>query len=404
MPPVQVPPHTRTLEPWRQSARGGTRADRTLSEVEVWLPPRIAQVDVIIPAVLRSLTDAALREIAALDEAHGAQLQPLALMLLRAESVASSKIEQIDASMDDYARALHGLRTNRSATSMVASTEALEALIASAERRQVALADVLSAHRILMESDPTELPYPGRLREVQNWIGGSDWSPRGALYVPPPATHVAGYLEDLLSFMARTDLGVMEQAAVVHAQFESIHPFTDGNGRIGRALINTVLRRRGTTRRIVVPLASAVVARRDSYFDALGAYRTGDLEPLLSAFANGCLIAAQEARGTAERLAELPQLWREQAGRPRRGSVAAKLLDDLPLHPIFSADDAADRIGGAPSSLYAGIERLRERGVIRPLTKRTRNQIWVAGALADELDDLGVRIAGRAQAEQGGWR
>lgn len=136
-----------------------------------------------------------------------------------------------------------------------------------------------------MVGDPHEKAYAGRLRDMQNWIGGSDWSPREALYVPPPPRTVEDYMADLVRFANRHDLGVMEHAAIVHAQFESIHPLTDGNGGIGRALINTVFPRRGATRRVVIPLASAVVARREDYFAALGAHRTGDVGPLLSAFA-----------------------------------------------------------------------------------------------------------------------
>ena len=108
-----------------------------------------------------------------------------------------------------------------------------------------------------MRDDPGESAYAGRLRDMQNWIGGSDHSPRGALYVPPPPETVADYLADLLDYANRDDVPTLVQAAIAHAQFESIHPFTDGNGRIGRALINTVLRRRGATTRVVIPLASA---------------------------------------------------------------------------------------------------------------------------------------------------
>ena len=117
-----------------------------------------------------------------------------------------------------------------------------------------------------MADDPQERAYAGRPREMQNWIEGSDHSPRNATYVPPPPRTVDDYMDDLLAFANRTDIGVLAQAAIAHAQFESIHPFTDGNGRIGRALINTILRKRGATRRVVVPLASAIVARRESYF------------------------------------------------------------------------------------------------------------------------------------------
>jgi hypothetical protein len=93
----------------------------------------------------------------------------------------------------------------------------------------------------------------------------------------------------------------------------------------------------------------------------------------------------------------MPERWRDAAGRPRRDTTAARLLADLLDLPLFSADDAEARIGGATSSVCAGIGRLQEAGVLRPLTERVRNQVWVAADLADELDDLGVRIAARAR-------
>lgn len=397
---IVMPPHAHLVEPWRQSMKGGTREDRMLREVTVWLPPKIADLDVSVPSHIGAEMDAALREIAALDETHGEHLASLSTLLLRAESVASSKIEHVEASVDDYARALHCIKSNVSAVSMVASTTALHDLIRSVQDGQaVDLDKVYRAHGILMANDPQEGAYAGRVRDMQNWIEGSDYSPRNASYVPPPPRTIDDYMIDLLLFSNRADTGVLAQAAIAHAQFESIHPFTDGNGRIGRALINTILRRRGATRRVVVPLASAIVARRESYFGALGAYRTGDAGPIVESFSKGSMIAAQESRTTADRLSQMPAEWREIAGSPRRGSASSKILDNLLDHPVFSAEEAERRVGGATSSVYAAINRLHEAGVIRPLTNRTRNQVWVASSLADELDDLGLRIATRAKRE-----
>lgn len=300
---VPVEPLAHRVVPWRQASRGGSIRDRTLGEATVALPPRIAGIEPLIPNRLGARMDDAIREIVALDETHGADLASLSTLLLRAESVASSKIERIEASLDDYARALHGVRANPSATSMVASTRALRDLIGSAETEHgVSLDAICRAHRILMADDPHERTYAGRLRDVQNWIGGSDHSPRNALYVPPPPDTVPDYMDDLVEFANRRDLNVVAQAAIAHAQFESIHPFTDGNGRIGRALINTILRRRGVTRRVVIPLASALVARRDHYFDVLGRYRAGDAGPIIDSFATASAIAADESRATAVRL------------------------------------------------------------------------------------------------------
>ena len=393
------PAHGREVREWRQSVRGGTREDRTLREVTVWLPPQIAALDLVVPPPLASDIEDCLREIAALDASHGPHLGALGTMLLRTESVASSKIEHVEADVTEYARALYGVRSNKSAVSMAAATVALEELVATVDGgADLTLHAVLRAHHALMHDDPTEASYAGRLRDVQNWIGGSDHSPRNALYVPPPPETVEGYMSDLLAFTRRVDMSALVQAAVAHAQFESIHPFTDGNGRIGRALVNTVLRRRGVTSTVVVPLASALVARREAYFELLTRYREGDPRPLVSAFATSSRLAAQESRVTAARMAAFPEIWREAVGRVRSDSATARLLDALPTMPILSAEEAQDVVRVAPSALYRGLDRLVEAGVLRPLTDRKRNQVWGVADMLDELDDLNVRIGAAAHA------
>lgn len=388
------PPARHEVRPWRQSVRGGTRVDRTLAEVEVTLPPLIAGLEVPITARQASDVEAAVQEIAALDRTGGYALGALGVLLLRTESVASSKIERIEASADDYARALHGIRTNSSAVSMVAATQALAIMIDKVpETGRIDLETITDAHAALMADDAGEREYAGRPRDMQNWVGGSDYSPRNALFVPPPPDTVDDYLDDLVSFCNRDDMPALVQAAVAHAQFETIHPFTDGNGRIGRALINSILRRRGSTTRVVVPLATALVTHRDRYFDLLTGYHAGNLEPLISSFAEASRIAAEESQTTAHRLAAIPDEWRDLTGPIRRDSAAARLLPLLLEHPVLSADDAIDLLGTAPSRAYAAIERLHTAGVLRPLTERTRNQVWGAALVLDELDDLAARVA-----------
>ena len=388
------PPHERRVVPWRQQFRGGTRADRTVREVTVSLPPFIADSDVRLPSRLSAEMETALQEITALDAEHPAVLGGLGTLLLRTECVASSRIEEIDAAVDDYARALHGVKANPSATSMVAATNATDVLLTKVtDTRRIELADLTAAHYELMRDDPTDGDYAGRVRDMQNWIGGSKHSPRDALYVPPPSEIVDEYLQDLISYANRDDIPALAQAAIAHAQFESIHPFTDGNGRIGRALINSVFRRRAVTSTVVVPLASALIAHRDRYFDDLSAYRNGDPEPLMNSFAAGSRIAASQSRQTANHLAAIPEQWREWTGPVRGHSASAKIMASLIAAPVLTAEDVSHRLRLSTSSAYAAIDRLHEAGVLRPLTNRKREQVWGAGLVLDELDALGARIA-----------
>jgi Fic family protein len=364
------PGHGRETRPWRQQQRRGTREDRELREVTVSLPPSIADRTVPISTTQASDIESAVTQIAALDQAHGEQLAALGMLLLRTESVASSKIEGVDATLVDYARASYGIRSNESATSMVAATAALETLMRTTTRKgRVDGGDLLAAHKTLMADDANERGYAGRWRESQNWIGGSEYSPRNALYVPPPEETVPTYIADLVRFTNRDDLPVMVQAAVAHAQFESIHPFTDGNGRVGRALINAVFRRRRLTTTVVVPLASALVAHRDRYFGVLDSYRAGDVEPLISSFAAASRISAAESRVTADRLAHIPNEWSDLVGRVRAGSAAEKLLALLPGRPVLSVDDACTAVAAPTSSVYAAIDRLHTAGVLRSIRR-----------------------------------
>lgn len=391
-PVVRVPAHRHKVVPWRQTHRGGTIDDRTLREVTVSIPPKVAELDPRVPNELLAECDLAVREIARLDEIAGEHLRSLSTLLLRAESVASSKIEHEEASIEDFARALHGVKANASATSMAAAAGAMDRLL----HDPLAVESITAAHQLLMVDDPTERGHAGRWRNMQNWISGSDHSPRNAAYVPPPADQVEQLMGDLISFARRADLPVIAQAAIAHAQFESIHPFTDGNGRIGRALASAVIRERGVARHVVIPIASALVARREHYFATLDHYRDGDAGPIVHAFARSAIVASQEASVTAERLAAMPARWHELAGRPRSGSAPATVLASLPTTPIFTTDDLETRLGLSTPAAYRAVERLAAAEVIRPLTSRTRNQIWGTGDLLAELEDLGVRIGARS--------
>jgi Fic family protein len=388
------PVHSARVVPWTSTSRRGTRDDRTLTEVIVSIPPMIANVNV--PIIAERDLARARYEAADLERVADGVLSPLAGFLIRMESVASSRIEHVEASPVAFARAIGGLKENTSAMSMVAAGAAITKLI-NASTTTITLDEVLAAHKALMQDDPdvSERPYAGRVRDVQNWIGGSQHSPRGALYVPPPSEDVPPLLEDLIAFANRDDVEPVTQAAIAHAQFESIHPFTDGNGRIGRALIGAILRRRGVTPHTVLPVASALAADTTHYFSLLTAYRAGNAEAIVTDLALCIETAAREARGTARAFASYVDAWREQA-MPRAGSAAERILPVLLTLPVFTVEQLVNELGDVPErSVYRGVQALEEANVVEAVTDRKRDRAYAAMDVLDEFEDLDARIRER---------
>lgn len=194
---------------------------------------------------------------------------------MRSESAASSEIEQLTANARRISLARLGDGSRPNATLIARNTNALEAALQLAATLD--LDAILTMHRVLLED--SEPHYAGKLREQPNWIGGD--SPVTAMFVPPEHRDVPEALEDLVHFMARTDLPALVQAVIAHAQFETIHPFIDGNGRTGRALGSAILRSRGTTRNFTVPISSGLLTNTSDYSDALNEYRQGNIDPII---------------------------------------------------------------------------------------------------------------------------
>ncbi|MGH3350934.1 MAG: Fic family protein [Nocardioides sp.] len=390
------PPHTYVTRPYRQRIPRGPRADRLLREVTVALPAHIADLDLVLERPVGAMTTASAGALRHLDLVHGRTMAGLNHLQLRTEAIDSSKIEHVEASLSDYGRALLGIGANASAVSMASATQAMQRLISEADTTRKITSDaILRAHRDLFVRNPDEAAGSGRFRTVQNWVGGSDYAPRDALHVPPPPETVVDYIEDLVAFANRDDLAPIAQAAIVHAQFESIHPFIDGNGRIGRALIHAVLRRRRSSRHLAVPIASALVSHRDRYFAALNDYRAGSAATIIAMLAASTTIATTESWKTAEALERIRRGWGGAAGDPRPGSAAYRLLDLLTEEPILNAALVTERIGLEDAT--ETIEGLERAGILTGAKRTRRSPVWLAPAVLGEVEDLSTRIQQQAR-------
>jgi Fic family protein len=240
-------------------------------------------------------------------------------------------------------------------------------------------------------------PYAGVVRDRQNWIGGDASTPLNADFVPPPAGEIERLLSDLAAFANRTDVAAVLQAAIVHAQFETIHPFWDGNGRVGRALIHVILRRRGIVDRFLPPISLVLAANSDAYVKGLTNYRYGDESDWYELFSDALYSAARESVAFADRVAELQEHWREQAGNPRRNSAAAELIEALPSHPVVNLRSAAQITGASAPAVLRAFERLAEAGVLRQASVGRRNRAFECVGLFALMDEFERRLgpAGR---------
>ncbi len=371
---------------------GVPRADRVPVRYKAFVPARIAGADLAMPLRLASEIEGASLAVLELNAGPASGgLDALAGALVRSESVASSRIEALAVSHRRVAEAIASPALAKGAALEVANNvAAMQRAIASADRPgQFGIEDLLGIHGRLL-AGTRHAGIAGVLRQEQSWIGGpSGYSPRGALYVPPPCEEVAALLDDLVVFVNRTDVPAVAQAAIVHAQFEAIHPFVDGNGRVGRCLVPVVLRRRGLSSAVVPPISAAMLADRDGYFASLAAYQQrGDVLGWLSYFAATTRSAAEAAGGLADRLAALRTAWTEMAGRPRHNSVVARAIGALAGQPLLSATTLAGLLGVDPNVARRALNALNQAGVVELVSKGERNRIWAADAVFDLLDDF----------------
>ena len=391
---MEWPTHRVEPRPWVARKRQGARSDRMLDNIEVSIPPHIAGLDLHATGPVARAQEDAVIAVARLEAGFGAYLAPLADFLLRSESVASSKIEHIDAGWRAFGRAVGGAKASDEARSQLAAVRTLTTMVGTASTDPITLDTLLVAHRTLMAPDYDTARDAGQLRDVQNWIGGSDFTPIDALYVPPPPELVPELMDDLIAFVNRTDLPIIAQAAIAHAQFESIHPFTDGNGRIGRALISAILRRRKLTHRVTVPLASVMLADTHRYFGYRDGYREGRAGDLVEYIARAAIHSSDAAEESAHSLGELPLRWKN-AARPRANSADEALIAALLDNPILNVDLAQTITGTTEASTYRALDRLTAAGVLDVLSESKRNRVWAAVDVLAELDALSAAIGKR---------
>lgn len=343
--------------------------------------------------------EAALSHLRALSHSTSG-FEALSRSLMRSEAIASSWIEALRVSHRKLAEAEQSApgSTYDEARRVLGNVRAMAAAIEiGAASAPFTVDDVLSMHGMLMSTSNVkeDRDRAGAFRDEPVFIGGT--TPRNAEYVGPPHECIDELMDDLVAFINdRLDLSPTVVAAIAHAQFESIHPFHDGNGRVGRCLIHTILRRAGGG--VVLPPISIAFSQAGSrYVGGLNAFRNDDLNAWVSLFATAVTFASGATIGLAERVAALRDSWHERlrerraaAGRraPRSGSAVLASLDCLADMPAFRARDLAERLGVTWRAAQDAVLELQEGGIIKQVSAGKGNRLYEAMEVFALLDDF----------------
>jgi Fic family protein len=332
-----------------------------------------------------------------------ADTEAIARLLLRAEAVASSKIEGLQIGARRLLKAQLAEAQGQPPAD-VAAQEILNNInaIAQALAEQqpgapITIERLLDTHTRLLSATSLE-HEAGRLREVQNWIGGSSYNPCSAEFTPPPPAQVPELVEDLCEFCSQERLPALVQAAIAHAQFETIHPFIDGNGRVGRALVQLILRRRGLTSNITPPISLVLATRPRDYVGGLTATRHTHpadsptaqqaLNAWIATFAAATSRAVTDAEAYEQTVSEITARWRERLRPLRQGSAAALLLDVLSGAPIITVNSAATLTGRSAQAINTAIPRLLDAEILSQTTIGRRNRAFEAPEMIDAFTKL----------------
>ena len=347
---------------------------------QAYVADRIAELDMIFPASLvQTLTDAE-RAIAELQHITRDSAFPTLRQLAMLEAMGSGRLSGLVTSARRLAEVSGGHSRHDPAAQRVAAIAAASAaIVAEDDHEELSLQSLERVHACVLGSDVSRV----LVRSRQMWVGTSR-TPRSAEFVPPPPGHLEELVGDLCAFVNREDLPPLAQAAIAHAQFLTICPFWDGNGRTGRWLIHAILHRRGLLRTSLPPVSSILAVSRRSYLDSLAIFRNGHITEYCAEFAHAVKKAASEAVRLTEQCEEVLNHWRKKLGRVRSGSAAERLLRVLLERPVVDPKLAEDALAVSDEAARLGLISLEKAGIVRRLGGSAHGRI----AVADDALDL----------------
>ena len=390
---------------WTSDWSGQTKLDRRSCAYEAYIPDNLVGRSFSLDGDVAADVADAEAAIARLNVEASALIdtEALARILLRAEAVASSRIEGLDIGARrllhaEVSRGLDEVPHDVTAIEVLGNIDAMVYAVDQVGAGDPITVDLLlEVHRRLLAGSRLE-KYGGHFRAEQNWIGGSAYNPCSAAFVPPPPEHVLDLMTDLCAFCNDDALPTVAQAAIAHAQFETIHPFVDGNGRTGRTLIHLVLRRRGLALRVLPPVSLVLATWAKAYVEGLTGVRyrgpaTGKdahvgVNRWIAQFSEACIRAVSDSNTFEARARFIEAGWREQLPTVRKNSATDLLLRALLGAPVVTVNSAAALIGRTFPAANNAVTQLVEVGVLKQVNIGRRNRAYEAPAIIAAFTDL----------------
>lgn len=360
----------------------------TEMEYQAALPLLIAERSVAVPDDLSARISALLVEMARFDVELGQRADNVPTMLLRSESSASSQIDRLTSTAQSVALAELYPKASSDArlvvANMIATQRALE-LPAG-----LTLEGIVEIHDLLLDNSHLENQTNSafeKLRQKPVWLGGTSFTPHTALFVPPAFQHVPEYMADLIEFGTRSDLNPVVKAAILYAQFQTVHPFLTANGQTGRALIHHIFRAEGVLSSTLIPVSVGFLHNIDSLINALQSYREGDPLVIIEELVSALELALFVSRVTETSIESLLEDWDNLVGH-RKGSKIRQLPKTLVKQPVVNSAYLADSLGVTQRTATTLILRACEYGMLRHMGKRQRGDFYQSDAIINVLDEI----------------
>lgn len=383
----QWPPISRETQQWMRdpdelALLPKSARRRMLPTYEASIPHLIANRDVILSPQLTARVSDLLVSIARFDGEQTQRGYDLPALLLRSESSASSQIEHLTSSVRNVALAELADESPQNARLVAGNVAAMRKALASQD--EITVDSIRDVHRILINWSGES--FGGELRREQVWVGGTPYSPHGAHYVPPTWQRVPEYLDDIVAFISREDVDPIVQAAVAHAQFETVHPFIDGNGRTGRVLLHKILRRSGVLLHVTLPLSAGLLHNVDAYMKSLEAYQEGNPVAVVEQLVDALELSLMVGRLVARNLDGVFAGWRGRMTE-RANSSIHRLPLVLAEQPVVTVPYVAEKMGITTRAAQNLVSRACEYEILRPLGNRRRGVFYQADELIDVLEE-----------------